>query len=192
VADTRDYGVDVAIAGGSEYRLGQVDGWQMRAATADRERAADVLRAGFAEGRLDQDEYSDRVGRVYRAKTYGDLAALTADLPAGPVGVASAGPALAMPLAMPGAYAPAAPHQRLELSRAAVASAILAPSGAVAGTALGSSVGAAIFAVTAVPAFFLAIVGYVQIARGRGGLLLANIGFIVGGLALVWLMFGTY
>jgi hypothetical protein len=56
----------------------------MRAASADRERAVDVLKAGFAEGRLSQEEYNDRMGRAYAARTYGELAALTADLPAGP------------------------------------------------------------------------------------------------------------
>jgi len=55
----------------------------MRAAAADRERAVDVLKAGFAEGRLTQEEYNYRMDRAYRAKTYGELAALTADLPAG-------------------------------------------------------------------------------------------------------------
>jgi hypothetical protein len=55
----------------------------MRASSADRERAVDVLKAGFAEGRLTQDEYNDRMGRAYAARTYGDLAALTTDLPAG-------------------------------------------------------------------------------------------------------------
>ena len=55
----------------------------MRASSADRERAVDVLKAGFAEGRLTQDEYNDRMGRAYAARTYGELASLTADLPAG-------------------------------------------------------------------------------------------------------------
>ncbi len=55
----------------------------MRASSADRERAVDVLKAGFAEGRLSQDEYNDRMGRAYAARTYGELATLTADLPAG-------------------------------------------------------------------------------------------------------------
>jgi len=55
----------------------------MRAASADRERAVDVLKAGFAEGRLTQDEYNERMGRAYAARTYGELTALTADLPAG-------------------------------------------------------------------------------------------------------------
>jgi hypothetical protein len=57
----------------------------MRAASADRERAVDVLKAGFTEGRLTQDEYNDRMGRAYAARTYGELMALTADLPAGAV-----------------------------------------------------------------------------------------------------------
>ena len=35
---------------------------QLRSSHADRERAADVLKAAFAEGRLDQDEYTERVG----------------------------------------------------------------------------------------------------------------------------------
>jgi len=55
----------------------------MRAASADRERAVDVLKAGFTEGRLTQEEYNERMSRAYAARTYGELAALTADLPAG-------------------------------------------------------------------------------------------------------------
>ncbi len=55
------------------------------AGSADRERAAGVLRAGFTEGRLSQDELDDRLTRVYAARTYGDLWALTADLPSGPL-----------------------------------------------------------------------------------------------------------
>jgi uncharacterized membrane protein len=58
----------------------------MLAGTADRERAIDVLKAGFAEGRLTQAEHDERVARVYAARTYGDLAPLVADLPAGPPG----------------------------------------------------------------------------------------------------------
>jgi hypothetical protein len=57
-------------------------GWL--AASADRERAVGIIRAGFAEGRLSQDELDDRVGQAYSARTYGELWALTADLPAGP------------------------------------------------------------------------------------------------------------
>jgi Domain of unknown function (DUF1707)/Domain of unknown function (DUF4190) len=69
----------------------------MRASSADRERAVDVLKAGFAEGRLTQDEYNDRMGRAYASRTYGDLAALTADLPAGPLPAAWPVPAYQPP-----------------------------------------------------------------------------------------------
>jgi len=55
------------------------------AGSADRERAVGVLRAAFTEGRLTQDELDDRVARAYTARTYGDLWALIADLPAGPL-----------------------------------------------------------------------------------------------------------
>ncbi len=53
------------------------------ASSADRERAVGVLRAGYTEGRLTQDELDDRVQRAYAARTYGQLWELTADLPAG-------------------------------------------------------------------------------------------------------------
>ncbi len=53
------------------------------AATADRERTVGVLRAGFVEGRLSQDELDERITQAYAARTYADLWALTTDLPAG-------------------------------------------------------------------------------------------------------------
>jgi uncharacterized membrane protein len=71
----------------------------MRAASADRERAVDVLKAGFTEGRLTQDEYNDRMGRAYAARTYGELTALTADLPAGAMPVMWPAPAVYQPTA---------------------------------------------------------------------------------------------
>jgi hypothetical protein len=55
------------------------------AATADRERTVGVLRAGFVEGRLDQDELDQRIAQAYAARTYADLWTLTADLPTGPL-----------------------------------------------------------------------------------------------------------
>ena len=70
----------------------------LRASHADRERAIDVLKAAFAEGRLDQEEYTDRVGLAHASKTYGDLAELTHDLPVGPFGTLAPAPA-AGPLA---------------------------------------------------------------------------------------------
>jgi hypothetical protein len=60
----------------------------MRSSSADRERGIDVLKAAFAEGRLSRDEFEERSGQVYRSQTYAELAALTADLPVGPLGAA--------------------------------------------------------------------------------------------------------
>ncbi|WP_329395564.1 DUF1707 and DUF4190 domain-containing protein [Streptomyces lydicus] len=57
----------------------------MRASHADRERAVDVLKAGFAEGRLQQPEYEQRMARAYKAQTHAELQMLVADLPMGPV-----------------------------------------------------------------------------------------------------------
>jgi hypothetical protein len=74
------------MAAGSGHEMAAMDGGHMRSSWADRERAIDVLKAAFAEGRLDQDEYAERAGRVYSSRTYADLALLTADLPAGPLG----------------------------------------------------------------------------------------------------------
>jgi hypothetical protein len=61
----------------------------MLAANVDRERAIGVLQGGFAEGRLTKAEYDDRTARVYAARTYGELGALVADLPAGPLASAA-------------------------------------------------------------------------------------------------------
>ncbi|MDT9697913.1 DUF1707 and DUF4190 domain-containing protein [Streptomyces sp. P17] len=57
----------------------------MLASHADRERAVDVLRAGYGEGRLEQPEFEKRVARAYAARTVGELGLLVADLPNGPV-----------------------------------------------------------------------------------------------------------
>ena len=73
------------------------------AGSADRERAVGVLRAGFTEGRLSQDELDDRVARAYAARTYRDLWALTADLPAGPL---PDPPGLPYPQGLPSSAAP--------------------------------------------------------------------------------------
>jgi hypothetical protein len=54
---------------------------QLRAGDADRDDVTAVLREAFAEGRLDQAEFEDRLGRAQIAKTYADLSVLTSDLP---------------------------------------------------------------------------------------------------------------
>ncbi len=54
----------------------------LRTSDSDREATVSLLRAAAAEGRLDTDELEDRVRDAYEARTQGDLAAVTADLPA--------------------------------------------------------------------------------------------------------------
>ncbi|MER6030416.1 DUF1707 domain-containing protein [Streptomyces sp. NPDC001851] len=53
----------------------------LRASDNDRDRVAEVLRDALAEGRLDMAEFEERLEAAYKARTYGELAPLTRDLP---------------------------------------------------------------------------------------------------------------
>ena len=55
---------------------------RLRASDADREQVIDMLKAAFVQERLTKDEFDLRVGRALASRTYADLAAVTADLPA--------------------------------------------------------------------------------------------------------------
>jgi hypothetical protein len=55
----------------------------LRASHADRERVIGTLKVAFVHGMLDRDEFDQRVGQTFAARTQADLAAVTADLPAG-------------------------------------------------------------------------------------------------------------
>jgi hypothetical protein len=48
---------------------------------ADRDKIAGRLRDAFADGRLDQPEFTSRLDRLYSAATYGELEPLVRDLP---------------------------------------------------------------------------------------------------------------
>ena len=58
------------------------------ASDADREAVTGQLGSAFAEGRLTAAEHAERVQAAYGARTQGELAALTADLPAAADGLA--------------------------------------------------------------------------------------------------------
>jgi hypothetical protein len=73
---------------------------QLRAADTDRDAIAEHLAASMSEGRLDADEYEQRLERAYAAKTYADLGRLVDDLPASAHGTP------ASPRAMPEQTAP--------------------------------------------------------------------------------------
>ncbi|MFF4246764.1 DUF1707 domain-containing protein [Streptomyces sp. NPDC001822] len=53
----------------------------MRASDAERERVAETLREAVAEGRLEMDEFEQRLDATYRARTHGELVPLVQDLP---------------------------------------------------------------------------------------------------------------
>lgn len=71
-----DPGARMAGAAGGRGRL--------RASHADREQAVDLLKVAFVQGRLDKDEFDARVGQAFASRTYAELAAVTADIPAAP------------------------------------------------------------------------------------------------------------
>lgn len=54
----------------------------VRASDAERQAIADRLNAAVGEGRLTLEEFSDRVGAAYAARTQGELERLVTDLPA--------------------------------------------------------------------------------------------------------------
>lgn len=139
----------------------------MRASDADRERAIDVLKAGFSEGRLSREEYEQRVGSVYRARTYGELASWVRDLPQGPVP-----PVMPVPVGMP----PVAPTF------------LPVPVRPTSGLAVGSllcGLAGLIFVVPSVPAIVLGHLARGRIRRtGEEGEGVATAGAVLGWLAL--------
>jgi hypothetical protein len=54
----------------------------LKASDADREHVAERLRHAAAEGRLLAEELEERLGQTFQARTYGELDAVVADLPA--------------------------------------------------------------------------------------------------------------
>jgi hypothetical protein len=62
----------------------------MRASHIDRDQVISALKAAFVQGRLTKEEFDTRVGHALASRTYAELAAITADIPLGPLGVQSA------------------------------------------------------------------------------------------------------
>jgi Domain of unknown function (DUF1707)/Cell wall-active antibiotics response 4TMS YvqF len=69
----------------------------VRASDADRDRVVEALAGASAEGRLTLEEYSERSDAALVARTIGDLASLTADLPASSLPAVPSGDAAAVP-----------------------------------------------------------------------------------------------
>jgi Domain of unknown function (DUF1707) len=74
-----------AVAGArvcsSEVRLSASLRGRLKASDSDRDRVLSMLKAAFVQGRLTKHEFDARVGQTLLARTFGDLTALTADIP---------------------------------------------------------------------------------------------------------------
>ena len=68
---------------GNGISAGAGERGHLRASHADRERVIGVLKTAFVQGMLAKDEFDLRVSDTLASRTYGELAAVTADLPPG-------------------------------------------------------------------------------------------------------------
>ena len=73
----------MTVGPGDEAAAGPGGHSHLRASHADREQVIDVLKTAFVQGRLAKDELDARIGQVLASRTYADLGALAADIPAG-------------------------------------------------------------------------------------------------------------
>jgi len=72
----------VTAGPGDEMAAAAAGRGRLRASHADREQVIDMLKAAFVQERLTKDELDVRVGQTFASRTYADLAAVTADIPA--------------------------------------------------------------------------------------------------------------
>ena len=133
-------GDDMAAAAAGRGRL--------RVSHADREHVLDVLKAAFVRGLLTKDEFDMRVGQTFASRTYAELAALIADIPAGLTG--------AQPLRKPAPAQTPHPENKVVNSCACATLAVLA---------LGAAVLTGHFGLIFV--FVAAILGVLFVAGGR-------------------------
>ena len=133
---------------GDEMAAAAAGRGRLRASHADREHVLDVLKAAFVQGLLTKDEFDMRVGQTFASRTYAELAALTADIPAGLIG--------AQPLRKPVRAQASHPENKVVNSCACAALAIIALAAALVTGNLG------LFFVVVV-----AILGILFVAGGR-------------------------
>jgi Domain of unknown function (DUF1707) len=103
---------------GDEMSAATAGRGRLRASHADREHVIDVLKAAFVQGLLTKDEFDMRVGQTFASRTYAELAALTADIPAGLIG--------AQPLRKPARAQAPSPQNKVVNSLACATLALLA------------------------------------------------------------------
>jgi hypothetical protein len=105
---------------GDEMAAGAAGRGSMRASHADREQVIEALKDAFVHGRLNTDELDARAGQALDARTYAELAAATADIPAAPVAPVFAPAALAPAASRP--TRPPVPARHPPLARVAAGS----------------------------------------------------------------------
>jgi hypothetical protein len=69
-------------AGDARHPVRRPEAMELRISDEDRHKVAELLRQAAGEGRIDLEELDERLEATYRAKTYGELVPITADLPA--------------------------------------------------------------------------------------------------------------
>jgi hypothetical protein len=127
---------------------------RLRASHADRDQAIEVLKDAFAQGRLDTDELDARVGQAFASRTYAELAAVTADIPAAPAAIQ---PVAAAPVAAGQASTPARTLAKAGL-RAALS--VLVAAVVVGSAVLTQNLILMFLGVCAVPAAAIAVSGF--------------------------------
>ena len=127
---------------------------RLRAARADRERVIDLLKAAFVQGRLTRDEFDARVDQTLASRTYAELAAVTANVPAEQIGAVPTRP-------------PAQAQRGIRMNSAVTAGAVVmaaANVGMMAALLMGSAVAVILVAAFTVIGAILAI-GAMIVAR---------------------------
>jgi hypothetical protein len=71
---------------GDELAAAGTGSGNLLASQADREQTIEMLKVAFVQERLTKDEFDLRVGRTLASRTCAELAAVTADIPAGLIG----------------------------------------------------------------------------------------------------------
>ena len=82
---------------GTSYRRASQDTSNMRVSNAERTEVADRLAKHYGDGRLDEEEFNERLDRAMKAKTQADLHGLFADLPDSPSPVVEQPPRAVVP-----------------------------------------------------------------------------------------------
>jgi uncharacterized protein DUF1707 len=135
-------------------QMAAADRGRLRAGRADREQVIEVLKAAFVQDRLSKEEFDARIGQALAARTYAELSAVAADIPAWLTRVQPA-------------RAPARKRARIPMNTAVSGGAlviVLANLGMVAALAAGSALAVILVAVFTVVAATVAV-GAMIVAR---------------------------